>query len=397
MRKNSILFLAALLFFSCQKNDLRVENANEEVTNVEDANDDEDVVAFSKSNSNGQLQTRVLNNTLNFPWEIVWGPDNYIWFTEREGRVKRMNPRTGAVTPVATIAEVASTTNFNGLLGMALHPQFHRNPYVYVVYNYYGAGGAYLEKIVRFTYNGTTLISPKTLVDGIVGKIGGEFIHNGSRLVIGPDMKLYATTGDANLRFDLPQNTSSLNGKVLRVNLDGSIPADNPYGNAVWSIGHRNSQGLAFGMGRLYNSEHGETTNDEINIISRGRNYGWPYVEGFCDMPTERTFCTANNVREPIYTWTPTVAPSGMEFYNCDRIPQWRRSLLVTFLKDRKLRQMRLNKTGTAIQSVHEYFVGEFGRLRDVAISPDGKVYLSTDNGNNRDMIIEVTTGHYNH
>ena len=395
MKKYSVLFVAALLFFSCEKNDLNVENAKGEVTSVENA-DEEDITAFSQSHSKGQLQTRVLNNTLNYPWEIVWGPDNFIWFTEREGRVKRMNPRTGAVIPVATIAEVASTTNFNGLLGMVLHPHFHSNPFVYVVYNYYGAGGAYLEKIVRFTYNGSTLISPKTLVDGIVGKIGGDFIHNGSRLVIGSDRKLYATTGDANLRFDLPQNTSSLNGKVLRVNLDGSIPADNPYGNAVWSIGHRNSQGMAFGMGRLYISEHGETTNDEINIISRGRNYGWPYVEGYCDLPAEQTFCNANYVREPIYAWTPTVAPSGMEFYDCNKIPEWRRSLLVTFLKDRKLRQMRLNKTGTAIQSVQEYFVGEFGRLRDVAISPDGKVYLSTDNGNNRDMIIEVTKGYQN-
>ena len=122
-----------------------------------------------------------------------------------------------------------------------------------------------------------------------VRSIGGDFIHNGSRLLIGSDMKLYATTGDANLRFELPQNPSSLNGKVLRINLDGSIPADNPYGNAVWSIGHRNSQGMAFGMGRLYISEHGETTNDEINIINRARNYGWPYVEGFCDLPAERT------------------------------------------------------------------------------------------------------------
>ena len=222
MKKYSVLFVAALLFFSCEKNDLNVENAKGEVTSVENA-DEEDITAFSQSHSKGQLQTRVLNNTLNYPWEIVWGPDNFIWFTEREGRVKRMNPRTGAVIPVATIAEVASTTNFNGLLGMVLHPHFHSNPFVYVVYNYYGAGGAYLEKIVRFTYNGSTLISPKTLVDGIVGKIGGDFIHNGSRLVIGSDRKLYATTGDANLRFDLPQNTSSLNGKVLRVNLDGSI------------------------------------------------------------------------------------------------------------------------------------------------------------------------------
>ena len=377
--KNSItLFLAGLLLFSCNNDDF-----NADVTKRNAA----------QPNAEGNLHTRVLNDNLNYPWEIIWGSDNFIWFTEREGRVKRMNPETGETILVANISEVASTTAFNGLLGMALHPQFNSNPYVYLVYNYFATNGDYLQKIVRYTYDGTTLNSPIILVDGILGKVGGDFIHNGSRLLIGPDMKLYATTGDANLRFDLPQNTTSLNGKVLRINLDGTIPADNPYGNAVWTIGHRNAQGLTFGLGKLYNSEHGETTNDEINIIAGSRNYGWPYVEGFCDLPGEQAFCTANNVKEPIFAWTPTVAPSGMEFYNNNNIAQWKRSLLVTFLKDRKLRVMKLNASGTGIENVREYFVGEFGRLRDVAVSPQGKVYISTDNGNNSDMIIEVSKG----
>ena len=381
MKKFSMLFVTAILLFACKQNELVSSASTNEL----------DAVAAKQPSATGNLKTRVLNNTLNFPWEILWGPDNYIWFTEREGRVKRMNPQTGEATLVATISEVVSTTNFNGLLGMALHPNFSSMPYVYLVYNYFDAENDYMQKIVRYTYNGGTLVDPLTLVDGIVGKIGGDFIHNGSRLLIGADMKLYATTGDANLRFDLPQNISSLNGKVLRINLDGTIPADNPYGNAVWAIGFRNSQGLSFGMGKLYSAEHGETTNDEINIIEKGRNYGWPYVEGYCDLIEEQSFCAANNVREPIFTWTPTVAPSGAEFYDKDYISQWKRSLLVTFLKDRKLRQIKLDKSGTVVEAVHEFFVNQFGRLRDVAISPDGKVYISTDNGNNADMIIEVT------
>ena len=383
MKKFSMLFVTAILLFACKQNELVSSASTNEL----------DAVAAKQPSATGNLKTRVLNNTLNFPWEILWGPDNYIWFTEREGRVKRMNPQTGEATLVATISEVASTTNFNGLLGMALHPNFSSMPYVYLVYNYFDAENDYMQKIARYTYNGGTLVDPLTLVDGIVGKIGGDFIHNGSRLLIGADMKLYATTGDANLRFDLPQNISSLNGKLLRINLDGTIPADNPYGNAVWAIGFRNSQGLSFGMGKLYSAEHGETTNDEINIIEKGRNYGWPYVEGYCDMPAEQSFCAANNVREPIFTWTPTVAPSGAEFYDKEYISQWKRSLLVTFLKDRKLRQIKLDKSGTVVEAVHEFFVNQFGRLRDVAISPDGKVYISTDNGNNSDMIIEVTKG----
>ena len=233
MKKISVLLLSVTWLIACKQNELVPSTS----TNNLDA-----AVAAKQTAAAGNLTTRVLNNTLNFPWEILWGPDNYIWFTEREGRVKRMNPQTGDVTLVATITEVASTTNFNGLLGMALHPNFSGMPYVYLVYNYFDAENDYMQKIVRYTYNGSTLVDPMTLVDGIVGKIGGDFIHNGSRLVIGADMKLYATTGDADLRFDLPQNIASLNGKVLRINLDGTIPTDNPYGNAVWTIGHRNVQ-----------------------------------------------------------------------------------------------------------------------------------------------------------
>jgi aldose sugar dehydrogenase len=379
MKHYVLLVLTAATLYACQKEDVRTSEATGALP------------AKAQAAVERGLQTRVLNNTLNFPWEILWGPDNFIWFTEREGRVRRMNPQTGQVMEVATIAEVASTTDFNGLLGMALHPQFSTNPFVYLMYNYFGEDDAYLEKVVRYTYDGTTLVSPLTLIDGIIGKIGGDFIHNGSRLVIGPDGKLYVTTGDANLRFELPQNPALLNGKVLRVNLDGSIPPDNPFGNAVWTVGHRNAQGLVFAMGRLYSSEHGETTNDEINIIERGRNYGWPFVEGFCDLPDEQVFCAANNVKEPIITWTPTIAPSGTEFYNHSLIPQWKRSLLVATLKNRRLMELKLDEAGTAVENVHEWFVGEFGRLRDVAISPDGKVYLCTDNGNGGDMIIEVT------
>lgn len=380
--KHSILILTiSLIFLSCTK-----ENIDADISGEASA-------LKSAQVNKGNIKTRVLNNTLNYPWEILWGEDNMIWFTEREGRVKKMNPQTGVVTLVANISEVASTTDYNGLLGMALHPQFSINPYVYLVYNYFGIDGSYLEKIVRFTYNGSTLVAPMTLVDGIIGRIGGDFVHNGSRLKIGPDMKLYATTGDANLRFDLPQNTTSLNGKVLRVNLDGSIPADNPYGNAVWSIGHRNPQGLVHAKNRWYSSEHGETTNDEINIIERARNYGWPYVEGYCDKPEEKTFCIQNNVKEPILAFTPTLAPSGTDYYDQNQIAQWKNSLLVAFLKGKRLMQIKLSDDGRTVEEVNEFFNDQFGRLRDVAISPSGKVYICTDNGNNADMIIEVTKG----
>jgi glucose/arabinose dehydrogenase len=336
------------------------------------------------------LQTRVVNSSLNFPWEIIWGPDNFIWMTEREGRISRVNPQTGEVLPVFTVPDVKTTTNYNGLLGMALHPDFSTTPQVFVVYNY-DKEGAYLEKVVRYNYNGTTLTDPLVLVDDIVGKIGGEFIHNGSRLVINSDRKLFITTGDAN-DSSFPQSPLSKNGKVLRVNLDGTIPADNPIdGNPVWTTGHRNSQGMVYAEGKLYASEHGETTDDEINIIEKGRNYGWRIVHGLCDKPNEMGFCDSNNVKEPIRVWTPTVAPSGIDYYTKDSIPQFKNALLITTLKGERLIVHKLSGHQPA-QS--EFFQGEFGRLRDVCISPDGKVYISTDNGENKDMIVEVSRQH---
>jgi glucose/arabinose dehydrogenase len=330
------------------------------------------------------LKDTILASQLNHPWEILWGPDNYIWMTERTGKISRVNPATGAVTPLLTITEVTAQGE-GGLLGMVLHPDFATMPQVFVAYNYMN-GSNYQEKIVRYTYNGSTLTSPQTILDNIKA----SNIHNGCRLLITPDRKLFITTGDANDQTN-PQNKSALNGKVLRLNLDGSIPADNPTaGSAVWSFGHRNPQGLVYANNILYSSEHGPTTDDEINIIEKGRNYGWPTVTGFCNTGNEQSFCTANNVREPLQAWTPTIAPSGLDYYDKDQIPQWKNSLLLAVLKDSKLIQLKLNAAHTAIDSTFEFYVNKYGRMRDVCISPEGKVYVCTDNGND-DKIVTIS------
>ncbi len=331
------------------------------------------------------IKDSAIVTNLNFPWEILWGPDDYIWMTERGGKISRVNPATGAVATLLTVTEVVSN-NEGGMLGMVLHPNFSANPYLYVVYDY-NNGGNYREKVVRYTYNGATLSSPMTLIDNIAA----SSIHNGSRLVITPDLKLFITTGDASNQSS-PQNTSALNGKVLRINLDGTIPADNPVpGNPYWSYGHRNSQGLVFANNKLYSSEHGPDTDDEINIIEKGRNYGWPTVTGFCDGVNEQSFCSANNVKEPLRNWTPTAAVSGLDYYKSDLIPQWKNSLLVAALKNSRLYQMKLDDTFTSITQTNEYFTNDYGRMRDICISPQGKVYICTSNGGNSDKIIEVT------
>lgn len=328
------------------------------------------------------LRDSILVNNLSHPWEIVWGPDDFIWMTERGGKISRVNPATGQVVPLITINEVVAQGE-GGLLGMVLHPDFNANPHVFVAYNYNSNDG-YREKVVRYTYANNTLTSPAVIVDNI--QAAG--IHNGCRLLITPDLKLFITTGDAS-NTALAQNATSLNGKVLRVNLDGSIPADNPtQGSRVWSLGHRNPQGLVFANNRLYSSEHGPNDNDEINIIEKGRNYGWPNVRGACNEQGEQSFCNTNNVKEPIQTWTPTIAVSGMDYYDKDQIPQWKNSLLVATLKNERLMQLKLNSNQTAVDSVAEYFTGKYGRMRDLCISPDGTVYICTSKGN--DVIVEV-------
>jgi aldose sugar dehydrogenase len=329
-----------------------------------------------------EISHRVLVQNLTFPWEILWGPDNNIWMTERGGRISKIDPSNGNLTPLLSITEVVAQGE-GGLLGMALHPDFSTTPHVFVSYNYENNSG-YREKIVRYTYNGTTLTSPLTIFDNILA----AGIHNGSRLLI-IAQKLFVTTGDA-ANQSLPQNTSSVNGKILRLNLDGSIPADNPIpGSPVWSYGHRNAQGLVFANGLLYSSEHGPDTDDEINIIQKGRNFGWPNVKGYCNTNNEKDFCASNNIQEPIQAWSPTVAACGLDFYNHDLIPQWKNSLLMCTLRGSRLFKLQLNDIHNAVVETQVYLDDEYGRLRDVCISPAGKVYICTGNGNN-DKVIEI-------
>lgn len=332
-----------------------------------------------------QLNTRAVISTLDIPWELIWGPDNYLWVTERYGRISRVNPETGDQQVLTTISEVRQNGE-GGLLGMALHPSFTQNPFVYVVYNYDSANG-YREKVVRFRYQNNTLEAPTTLLENIPA----SSIHNGSRLLITRDSKLLVTTGDAS-NTALPQNLNSLSGKVLRLNLDGSVPNDNPIaGSYVYTWGHRNAQGLAYHpSGRIYMSEHGPNNDDEFNLLTPNRNYGWPTVMGFADQSSEKDFATANNVVEPLRAWTPTIATCDLIWYDGTAIPQWRNTFLLTTLKDERLIALTLNEAGTAVTKEESFFDGEFGRLRAVAVSPDGRVFFANNLSGKTSQVIEV-------
>ena len=328
---------------------------------------------------------RIVKSNLNFPWDILWGKDDHIWMTERNGKISKIEPKTGNTVFDFQISDVEAQGE-GGLLGMAHHPDFLNNGFIYVVYNY-NRSGVYTEKVVRFTFANNTLSNPTTLLD----LIPASSIHNGSRLFVTSDNKLLITTGDA-ANSSMAQNTDSKSGKVLRINLDGSIPTDNPIANnPIWTIGHRNLQGLVIANNIIYTSEHGASIEDEVNIIEKNRNYGWPDVEGPCTVG-EVDFCNSHNIKEPIWSsGSSTVATSGMDYYNNDLIPEWKNSLLVTTLKDATLFQLKLSANGLSVASVTEFFDGDWGRLRDVCVSPSGRVYLCTSNGGNNDKLIEIS------
>ncbi|HEY6977367.1 MAG TPA: PQQ-dependent sugar dehydrogenase [Chitinophagaceae bacterium] len=330
---------------------------------------------------------RIVKKGLNYPWEIIWGKDNRIWMTERDGKISSIDPSNGNTIFSFTISEVEAR-NEGGLLGMALHPDFQHNGLLYVVYNY-NNHNKHFEKLVCYTYANNTLSHPVVLLDGIVGSTN----HNGSRLWITNDAnpKIFLTTGDS-FNSDLSQPTNTLNGKILRVNLDGSIPSDNPFpNNPVWTYGHRNPQGLVVVNDIIYASEHGPDIEDEVNIIEKGRNYGWPNVEGPCN-GDEISFCKSHNVKEPIWSsGDNTLAVCGLDYYNNDRIPQWKNSLIMMTLKNSSIRQLQLSDNGRSIVDSKTYFENKWGRLRDICISQDGKVYVCTSNGGNNDMIIEIS------
>ncbi|MEX2234823.1 MAG: PQQ-dependent sugar dehydrogenase [Cyclobacteriaceae bacterium] len=321
---------------------------------------------------------------LDVPWEITWGPDNWIWYTEQRGTVSKVNPITGEKKLLLRIVPDVHRKNTLGLLCMALHPDMKNFPYVFLNYQYMKGSDlkSLQSKWVRYTYTGTTLKDPLVLFE-----IPADIGHNGSRIVFAPDGKLILATGDADHKNDAAnsgnaQNLESWSGKILRMNIDGTIPEDNPFpGSPVWALGFRVPPGLVYASnGKLYSAEHGNVINDEVNLIEKGANYGYPNVSGVCDRPRELEYCASHTIKAPIIAWTPTIAPAGLDYYDNSAIPEWQNSLLLVTLKSQSLRVLKLNERGDSVLEDRVYFEKSFGRLRDICVSPDGEVYISTSN-----------------
>lgn len=395
---------------------------------------------------------RVVAAGLDNPWEVSWGPDGYLWMTERTAfRVTRVNPADGARRVALTLTDGHQSVVQDGLLGLALHPDLmtgRGRDYVYLAYIYDADPGADLNRrlrVRRYTYDPATqtLGAPVDVIDNLPA--GDD--HGGGRFAIGPDGKLYLSRGDHGANFlknyclpnrsqDLPdagaiaaRDWSTYQGKVLRLELDGAIPPDNPVIRGVrshiYSYGWRNVQGLAFGAtGRLYAAEHGPSTDDEVDLIQAGKNYGWPYVAGFND---DRGYAFANwsgsagvpcatlrfdNLNPPasvpivkesawqhpdfvpplttLFTAPPgfdlasagntTIAPGGLEVYTAAAIPGWRSSLLVTGMRAGTVYRLKLNDDGTAVTGPPLEYFRRANRYRDLAVAPDGRrIFAVTD------------------
>jgi len=314
---------------------------------------------------------------LEIPWSLIFLPDGRALVSERPGRIRLIKGGILQKGPYAVLA--VEHIGEGGLMGLALHPEFPSKPYIYAMHTA-KKDGETINRVVRLKDTGTKGVFDKVIIDDLPG---GRF-HNGGRIAFGPDGMLYITAGEAG-EPELARDPNSLGGKVLRLTPEGGVPPDNPFGSPVYSYGHRNPQGLAWHpeTGELFSSEHGPSGekgrfgHDEVNLLRRGGNYGWPEVVG---APGTKPYI------DPIVVWKEATPPSGMTFYRGGLLGHLKGDLFVATLRSEALIRIRLKKTGrgwTAAR-IERWFSGKYGRIRDVVEGPDGALYFLTNNRDGR-------------
>ncbi len=328
---------------------------------------------------NPTVKVEAVASGLDTPWDLVFTSPERILVTERPGQIRVVEQGELHEKPLHVFNEVIEKGE-DGLMSLALDPEYPNNHFLYVAMAY-ATNEQLWVKVVRFVDAGTALESPMVIID----RIPAAQFHAGCRIAFGPDGKLYISTGDAASK-ELAQDTRSLAGKILRLNKDGTIPTDNPMqGNAVWSFGHRNPQGLAWhpDTGALYETEHGPSVfdgpagGDEVNLIRSGGNYGWPVVSHEKSRP---------GMISPLLVLTPAEAPASLMIYSGRVFPEWRGNLFFGALKGEGLMRIRLDtenpETIAAYGKLRE--VSSLGRIRAVVEGPDGNIYFTTSNRDGR-------------
>lgn len=342
------------------------------------------------------LRARTVQSGLTIPWDVAFAPGGQMFVSERPGRVKvfRSGNPGAALLRSNTIANVRAVGEA-GVMGLAVDPRFEANRYLYVcasrTYN-----GRWLNQVLRYKVRANWSLSLNKIL--IRRGMRANTIHNGCALEFGPDNRLWVTMGDAN-KSSRAQNPNGLNGKVLRITRHGYIPSDNPIlpgasgRSAVYSMGHRNPQGIAFHptTGRAYVVEHGPELNDEINWVRPGLNYGWPCVTGSGTPYNDISACDGKTFEDPAWrSGAPTIATSGAAFVRGPRWDTWKNQLFVAQLKESDLRRFTVSASGASANQRAVYYNNRWGRLRAVVFGPGRSLFVTTSNGSN-DKVIRIS------
>jgi glucose/arabinose dehydrogenase len=384
----------------------RADKPNSETVGTETTGGTEAAGAETQANGTSASQPTAyrvvsLARRLSHPWGLVWLPDGSLLITERAGQLRRWREGQLERRPIPGVPDVL-VSGQGGLLDIALHPRFTENRLIYFTYAD-GTSVANRTRVARATFEGDALQDWQVIFEVTQEKSGSQ--HFGSRLLWLPDETLLVSFGDGGnppirlggelIRFQA-QNLDSYLGKVVRIQADGSIPADNPRiegqaPSAIWTYGHRNIQGVAYDAiaDRVWATEHGARGGDELNRLQVGENYGWPLVSHSREYSSRDPVAPVESqpgMVDPQIVWTPAIAPSGLTVYDGDVFPAWRGNLFAGGLVSQDIRRIVVDETGNPLE-VEKIPIGQ--RVRDVRQGPDGLLYVLTDEDNGQLLRIE--------